>query len=363
VTNQATLSMSRTLLSVVHEAEAGRDESARALLAQLINTHTGTGAPDLLFCLFASALSMRLESAPTEEINLYLRQYPAAQISLFNVVAQKLPVAISAVDVTRTLLARFLGGQREVTLFDVGIGSGVQEVALLRLLAAQRLLPERLNVVAVEPDGPSLAVAQAALVEVAAELGVQLRFLKVPMVLEELADADWASAASFDAPLVVNASFVTHHIRCGQGSPLRDQIFRRFRELEPAAVVLTEPNANHHTASLAERFTNAWHHFGLVFRLIDELDVTAEDAAQMKMFFAREIEDIVANSEEQRCERHELVEVWVQRLRRAGFTPYSDFGFTRALSAERIRVTPHQGYVGLEYADETLVAVICATSA
>jgi hypothetical protein len=56
------------------------------------------------------------------------------------------------------------------------------------------------------------------------------------------------------------------------------------------------------------------------------------------------------------------VEVWVERLRRAGFTPYADFEFARELRHELVRVAPHDGYVGLDYADETLVAVICATA-
>jgi hypothetical protein len=80
------------------------------------------------------------------------------------------------------------------------------------------------------------------------------------------------------------------------------------------------------------------------------------------MFFAREIEDIVANAEETRCERHEPVEVWVERLRRAGFTPYADFEFAREMRHPLVRVAPRDGHVALEYADEPLVAVICATA-
>jgi len=82
----------------------------------------------------------------------------------------------------------------------------------------------------------------------------------------------------------------------------------------------------------------------------------------MKMFFAREIEDIVANGEATRCERHEPVEAWVERLRRAGFTPYGDFEFARETRHDLVRVAAREGYIGLDYADETLVAVICATS-
>jgi GRAS domain family len=248
-----------------------------------------------------------------------------------------------------------------VTLLDIGIGSGHQEVAVLRLLARQGRLPRRLNVIAIEPDAGSLIESQSALFEATAEAGVELEFVPVHKVVEDLTDAEWAQIASFACPLVVNASFAAHHIRCTEGETLRDQVFRRIRALDPSAVVLAEPSSNHHAASLVERFENAFKHFGLTFQLIDELEVTPAEAAAMKMFFAREIDDIVANAEESRCERHEPVEAWVERLRRAGFTPYADFDFARGVRSDRVRVVPRDGYVALEYADEPLVAVICAT--
>lgn len=353
-----------TLLAVVHETTAGHLDTARALLAELVDS-LDAGArsvADLKYYIFAAALSRRLASEKTAEINLYLRQFQDTQISLFNLLAQKLPTVAMTMPLANQLLARFVGDNDEVTLLDIGIGSGRQEVAMLRLLADEGRLPGRLNVIAVEPDAGSLIEAQVALFEITAELGVELDFVPVHTVVEEMADEEWTRIAAYGAPLVVNASFAAHHMRCVEGESMRDDVFRRIRELDPDAVVLSEPSSNHHAASLLERFENAWHHFGLTFRLIDDLDVTPREAAAMKMFFAREIEDIVANAEETRCERHEPVEVWVERLRRAGFAPYADFEFARALRDERVRVVPHDGYIGLDYGDDTLVAVICATS-
>jgi GRAS domain family len=353
-----------TLLSVVQEAHAGREAAARALLDQLVGEHMDAGAraEDLHFYLFARALSSRLASEKAAEINLYLRQFQDTQISLFNLLARHLPTVALTAPLANELLARFVGGHEEVTLLDVGIGSGHQEVAMLRLLAAQGRLPRRLNVVAIEPDAGSLIEAQMGLFEASVELGFELEFVPVHKVVEDLTEADWSEVAAFDCPLVVNASFAAHHIQCSEGSNLRDRIFCRIRELDPDAVVLAEPSSNHHAASLVERFKAAWHHFGATFRLIDELEVEPWEAQAMKMFFAREIEDIVANGEATRCERHEPVDAWVQRLRRAGFTPYADFEFARDTRHELVRVAPREGYVGLDYADETLVAVICATS-
>lgn len=349
-----------TLLSVVREASAGRDETARRLLAHLVEHQLGHDAPaeDLSYYIFASALSRRVASDKQAEINLYLRRFQQTQISLFNLLARHLPTVALAGPVANAVLGRFVAERDEVTLLDVGIGSGRQLVALLYALAGRRRLPRRLNVVGVEPDADSLRAAGEALAETAAGLGVELTFHPVNRLVEELDDADWEPIAALGAPLVVNAAFAVHHVL----GPARDGFFRRLRELEPEAVVLCEPSSDHHTSSLEERFQNAWQHFGLTFRLIDELEVGVDEKAAMKMFFAREIEDILANAEEVRCERHEAVDTWVQRLRRAGFTPYADFGFAADFVSDSVRVVPRDGWVGLDYRDETLVAVVCATT-
>lgn len=353
-----------TLLAVVQESAAGRDGNARALLDRAIGDHleAGARAEDLHFYLFARALTRRLASGMGEEINLYLRQFQETQISLFNLVARHLPTVGLTAPLANELLARFVGGHDEVTLLDIGIGSGHQETAMLRRLAQQGRLPKRLNVVAVEPDAGSLIEAQMGLFEASVELGIELEFVPMHKVVEDMTEADWGEVAAFDCPLVVVAAFAAHHIQCTESDTLRDRIFARIRELDPDAVVLAEPSSNHHAADFVERFKAAWHHFGLTFELIDELDVAPEEAAGMKMFFAREIEDIVGNAEATRFERHEPVESWVARLRRAGFTPYADFEFARETRHDLVRVAAHEGYIGLDYADETLVAVVCATS-
>ena len=353
-----------TLVAVVEETLAGRVHGARRLLNHLIDhqLHPDADAADLQYYLFASALSKRLASEKTSEINLYLRRFADPQISLFNLLAKHLPTVSLAGPLANAVLGRFVGGKREVTLLDIGIGSGRQEVALLHRLAAAGRLPERLNVIAVEPDADSLARAHAALAAAAGELGVALAFHPVNKVVEELDAEDWASFAAHGAPMVVLAAFAAHHVRCTDASPARDELFRRLRALEPEAVVLCEPSSDHHTRHLRARFENAWHHFGLTFRLIDELDVAPAERAAMKMFFAREIEDILGNDEEHRCERHEPVDAWLARLCRAGFSPYADLGFAHGFHAEGVRLSAREGYVGLDYGDDTLVAVICATS-
>jgi hypothetical protein len=351
-----------TLASVVDETLAGRTGDARRLLSELVKTLDATGTDDLQYYIFASALSKRLESDQAAEINLYLRQFERTQISLFNLLAQHLPTVQMAGPMANEVLAGYIGGHDEVTLLDVGIGSGRQEVGLLYLLATQRRLPRKLNVIAIEPDAGSLLEAGESLAEAAQTLGVELEFHAVHKVVEELDETDWRLFGSFGAPLVVLGAFAVHHVRSTGGTSARDTLFRRLRALQPDAVVLCEPSSNHDSPSLRERFEASWHHFGLTFRIIDGLRIGGGEKSAMKMFFAREIEDILANAEESRCERHEPVDAWVRRLREAGFTPCTDFGMVAGPTAGPVRVAVRDGYLGLDYGDETLVAIVCATS-
>ena len=352
------------LASVVDETLAGRTDNARVLLSELVERQLNAagGSEDLQYYIFASALSKRLESDKAAEINLYLRQFETTQITLFNLLAQYLPTVQLAGPLANEVLAGFVGGQDEVTLLDVGIGSGRQEVGLLYLLATQRRLPRKLNIIAIEPDAGSLLEAGESLAEAAMTLGVELEFHAVHKVVEELDASDWRFFASFGAPMVVLGAFAVHHVRSAAGTSARDALFRRLRELEPDAVVLCEPSSNHDSPDLRERFAAAWHHFGLTFQLIDGLEIGEAEKAAMKMFFAREIEDILANAEETRCERHEPVDAWVRRLRDAGFVPCADFGMVGSPASGPVRVAPRDGYLGLDYGDETLVAIVVATS-
>lgn len=352
-----------TLLAVVHETLAGRTDNARALLADLVDRlDAGAHGDDLQYYIFASALSKRLESHKAAEINLYLRQFEKTQISLFNLLAQHLPTVALAGPLANEVLAGYMGGQDEATLLDVGIGSGRQEVALLHLLAGQGRLPRKLNVIAIEPDAGSLLEAGAALADAAESLGVELDFHPVHKVVEELDEQDWRMFASFGAPLFVLGAFAVHHVRSAPGQAARDALFRRLRALEPDAVVLCEPSSNHDSSSLVERFEASWHHFGLTFRIIDGLQVEDREKSAMKMFFAREIEDILANAEETRCERHEPVHAWVRRFREAGFVPCAEWSAVNRQDTGPVRVAARDGYLGLDYGDETLVAILCATS-
>jgi hypothetical protein len=359
------VSKENALRAVLRAALEGREDEARFLLGGVVadRPDAGSDPEGLQDYIFASALSRRLDPARSAEINLYLQQFELQQISLFNLLAEHLPTVSLSVAVSNEILAGFLAGWDEVALLDLGIGTGRQEVAMLRDLAERDELPRRLTVFAVEPDADSLRAAEAALRAATRELGVELEFHGLNLIAEELREEHWALFGSTRGPLVMHAAFAAHHIRDrGNGYCARTEFFRRLRQLNPLAVVLCEPSSDHHTHLLGERFENSWRHFGLTFDLIDRAGLPPREAAAIKMFFAREIQDIVGNLEETRCERHESVSAWVERLRRAGFTPYGDFVLSDRIRHEVVAIKPREGYVGMDYSGETLVAVICATS-
>lgn len=349
-----------SLLAVLHEAHDERPHVARQVLDVLVERQLDRESDDdVRYYVFANALAKRISTEPSASINLYLREYAQPQIELFNLVATHLPTVSAAGTVANRMLARHLGGRRAVTLLDIGIGTARQEVALLHDMARAGLLPDRLTVVAVEPNAHCLATAERALRETAATLGLELDFRGIEAVIEDLSAEQWAELRPDGEPLVVHAAFAAHHIRPLPGDG-RDEVFERLHALDPEAIVLCEPNADHHTASFFRRFESAWDHFSRTFHLIDQLDISPRDRRAMKLFFTREIEDIVANDEAQRCERHEPVSSWVNRLSREGFGPSRDLAETADLRMSHIATSVHDGWVGLDFEGVTLVAIVCA---
>lgn len=352
------------LKSALRQIVAGDRELARESLSNLVNLHLNlaSGGSDLRYFIFAAALSKRLGEEAMEEINLYLRDYDVAQIRLFNLLATKVPTVSLTGPIANSVIASFMRGREEVSLVDVGIGTARQEVHLLHALAASKELPRKLTIVGIEPSSDSLAEAGAALSAAALEVGLELDFRPIHKLAEQFSEEDWAELKALPGEIIINEAFAVHHIISPEGGPdLRDHVFKKLCELNPVAFVLSEPSSDHHIADLARRFDNCWQHFGLTFELIDELDIEERDKNALKVcFFGREIEDILGNAEHTRSERHEPASAWLTRLERAGFGRYNGFGSLASFKSDKVKVVPHDGFVGLDYGKETLVAVLCA---
>ncbi|WNG51410.1 GRAS family protein [Archangium minus] len=350
------------LLRALEELQGGQASAARRALAALTRMlDVDAVDEDMQYFLFATALARRLGVGEAQQMNLYLRRFELPQISLFNLVAERLPMVGLAGQIANDVLCRLLSGHEEATLLDVGLGTGRQEVALLRTLKASGAAPRRLTVVGVEPDTDSLRRAEVSLLETAQELGIKLRFRGIPKVIEALDASDWGLLRDCPGPRVVHSAFALHHMAAGVD---RQDIFHRLRAVEPTAVVLCEPNSDHVTDSLSQRFHNVWNHFSHNFDMVDELGLPARERNGIKLFFGRELEDILGVVDDsQRYERHERVETWVERLSNAGFSPAPARLLEGSWSFPHptVHIRQGPGYVGVGHREEMLVPVICAT--
>lgn len=339
----------------------GRTAHAASALDRLLDGLSPDGpGDDLTFFIYATALARRIDHRPANQ-NLYLRDLNLAQISLFNLLATYLPIVHIAGALANETLAGLLADRERAVLLDLGIGTGQQEVGLLRELASRNRLPGALHVVAVEPSGTSLSEAEQALRAVTSELDVAFSFTGVEGLAEELSDVVWDDLRREAAGGIANAAFALHHVTGVHEThqQARERVLHRLAELEPVAVVLCEPHAGHMEPDFGRRFDNCWSHFSTVFRLIDSLDLPAQDRIAMKFFFAREIDDILANDEATRAERHEWTEVWRDRLTAAGMVPA--FPVAVELPDGPVHVVPETGAARIAFEDTTLVSVLTAT--
>ncbi len=353
------------MVAAAKHVEAGRDEVAAQVLDALLTSTTDEddAREGLSARIFASALARRL-GHQLPAANLYLRNLDVAQISLFNLLATQPPPVRLAGVLANELIAGFVADRDSPVLFDVGIGTAQQEVALLRELARRDRLPRRLHVVALEPSPSSLSEAERNLAAVAKELDVDISVTPISGLAEDLNESDWDDLAPIVRGGVVNAAFAVHHVQSTGAGPVaaREALFGSIRRLEPAVIVLAEPNGDHLEPTFVRRVENCIWHFGTLFRLIDRLPIDRRERAAMKLFFAREIDDIVANDEATRAERHEWTATWLARLSGTGFSPFDALPFEPTELADGFDTAPRAGHIGLRFDGETLVSVIAAAA-
>lgn len=345
------------LFKAVGLIQDGRNDDAVVALETLVRE-----SRDLKTHVFAEALLKRLKGEQDRQPNLYLRDCQNLQIDLFNLIANKVPMVSAAADVANQQIAQALDGLPEATLLDVGIGTGRQEVALLELLAKRGRFQGELTVAGIEPAAEALALAEKNILARAAASGLRVRFRPILKCIEDFSEGDWADLRGLPGPLIVNEAFAVHHIpvRAGQGD-LKDGVLKRLYDLRPRLFVLTEPHSNHQTPDFRARFENCWKHFGLVFDVVDRLEISEDEKNAIKVqFFAREIEDILGSVEERRSERHETAEMWTSRLRRAGFKLVPERLGLPERSPDVIRIAKRREFISLDLGTEPIVAVICA---
>lgn len=359
----------RRLLEGCHAMVRHRKAIAETILETLVQSRVDEelSNAELLAHLVAEPLLRRLDHRLVNAKNIYLQEFDIPQIELFYQMSVSYPQVGAAHDLANQFQAHALEGVDELSLFEIGIGKGVQLVDLLERVASRNAALRHARIFALDPDVDNLDDAAGWLRRTGERLGIRVSYFPIRSRLEDLSLEGLQNIRSMsgDSMLLVNSAFAFHHT----SHPVGDQQRRTelladiARELRPRLMTLVEPNANHDVESLPKRFDACWRHFGTVFDLIDESGLPPEACFSIKYkFFGREIEDIFGASDGVRCERHELTDSWLLRCRKAGFVPYDgDVALTTSMPAYCDEARS-PGVVRLGYRSRPLIGVIAMQS-
>lgn len=250
--------------------------------------------------------------------HIYLQRFEIPQIRLFELLIQQFPLANLSQHCTNTLLIDALSRHTHPVLMDIGIGTGFQVMNIIEGLSKRPDSQiQQLTIIGIEPFADAVDTACQNIDRVAqhvdfdVKLHTRVAFIEA-LSLEELRQM---LPEHYDG-LYVNASFALHHI---QQHSQRKMVFEHLKNLKINALALSEPNSNHYEPNYGRRFQNCINHYGALFRIIDTLAISDTEKAALKLFFSREIDDVLGHSEEVRVEKHYAVEQWTELLTETGF--------------------------------------------
>lgn len=307
----------------------------------------------MLAAIMMQALSKKLNAADKNE-NIYLKSYEVSQIQLFNILISKLPFVKYSQGIINTAILDLLKDQSEAVIIDIGIGQGTQMVNILKEAGELKNL-ERLVIVGIEPFEEGIGHAEKNINAFSGKLPFELEFIAIREYIEKV---DFNMLRGLPAYRIVNASLALHHI---QTSGQRDKILEGINSLNPVALYLIEPNVNHFEPDFYNRFQNCYRHFSHLFNVIDAIDITQDEKNALKLFFGREIEDILGKPENERFEKHEPATHWLKRLRNQKFRISDEFADICQNPGYGVNIRFHkEGYLGFTVDHETVLAVISA---
>jgi len=287
--------------------------------------------------------------------NIYLTQYDVPQIRLFDILIDKLPYVKYSQQMVNRQIASLFANVEEGALLDIGIGLGTQVCNVLELLKDNASL-KKLVITGIEPGSEALLKAEKQVMEMQPQLPFRIEFRGIPGFAENMD----LSAIDYGAEnLIVNASLALHHI---QKSESRNRLLSQVKLLNPMAFFLVEPNVNHFEPDFMKRFRNSFNHFYNLFKTIDGLEIEPNEKSALKLFFGREIEDILGKTETDRFEKHEPASNWIERLASTGYTLSSEQLSIPVQSEAGVNIRySDPGFVGFSFENETILSVIYAS--
>lgn len=308
----------------------------------------------LLATLLIKALNKKINSEAIGE-NIYLGKYEISQIQLFNILIEKFPFVKFSQHITNSAIVEEMQGCTEVTLMDIGIGQGTQVVNIIEL---SKHLPQlqKLHVVGIEPFSDALNMAQENILGYNGKVPFEISFTAIHDSVENV---DFSTIQHDGGKIIVNASLALHHI---QSDSMRLETIAKVKAMNPSAFILIEPNVNHYEPDFQARFENCYKHFYHIFQVIDRIEnIGNNDKNALKLFFGREIEDIIGKDEKDRFEKHELATSWIDRLNECNFSIKNNILKSPVEAGCGVEINYHEeGFLGFTHGDETVLAVIYA---
>ncbi|RIJ34032.1 histidinol-phosphate transaminase [Pontibacter oryzae] len=303
-----------------------------AAVADLAETANSIGtAAERIALAFARAFSACLGPEGNEHAgNLYSSTYGETDmISAFNVLVKSTPLVTFGHLFGNLAIAKATEQSNDIHILDLGIGSGLQWLHLLDVLAARPGKAPKISITGVDipastgtPDA-RLRQAGCMLQQHAARLGLEFHYSCLAKRLEDVTLQDLYFSPT--ETLVVNSTFTLHHLPDKlQGEvDYRDKVLQQVKALKPAIVTLTEPDSEHNKLNFLPRLRESLRHYYTVFDALDTLLPRFMPERQVieQEFFGREIINVISCEGSQRVERHERHEAWRQRLARNGFAP------------------------------------------
>jgi len=351
----------KTLNESASLLKSGQIENAMLSLKNLLeNNIDSNNYQDLKYTIFASALLKQTNQNKNEmDQNIYLKNFDGlSQIDVFELIANKFPITSLSHQIANEAIHQIVKNKPSFTLLDIGIGKGAQTEKLIEKLAQNPIL-KNFTIIGIDPNPENIAESKEKILNSAEKYSLDINFIGIAKLIEDLTEKEWLELSYYSENLVVNSAFALHHSL----NPKRQKIIQNISDLNPKAVVISEPDSDHNTPDLCERFKNAWNHFNLVFDLIDKLEISKLQGYLLKeCFLGREIEDILGNKELFRSERHESTNNWLERFYKEKFKPINLENFCfQGLTAFPTTVNKKEEYIGIEYKDTNLASIICLT--
>lgn len=319
----------------------------------------GNNSEKFLSTLMIKALK-HLTGSFENDGHIYLNRYEIPQIELFNVLIKEFPFVKWGHHFSNELLFSKLKNSKQAVIVDVGMGQGIQmQNLLIRLNDAKEL--KEVVIIGIEPFADAIETATKLIENIAPDLNYKIELVPVNRFIQDMDEQALNEIVSnYSGDIMISSSLTLHHI---QTLEERLDVIKMLRSVNPMGIVLIEPNIDHFEPDFKRRFQNCFQHFYHIFQVIDNLSVDSKAKNGLKLFFGREIEDIMGKKNEDRYEKHEPAFRWIEKLNNCGFIVRNNFLDDLVDIGNGIETSfIDEGFLGFTYKAETVLSIIYAES-